>query len=593
MIIIRRDPISRLRSPRDGEKGSFFSKLFNKFSFFRYYLKLVPATLTRRDKIIVTILIWVILISVMGLGLRFYLNHSHIVPASGGSYVEGVVGKPKYINPLLCQTNDADRDLCSLIFAGLVKYNVNRQIEGDLAEKWKVDRSGRIYTFYLKDNLKWQDGQELTAYDVVFTIQLIQHPDYPGTLKTSWNKVKVKALDKKTVCFTLQDAYTDFLSNAMVGILPKHLWEKVDPKNLLTAERNLNPVGAGPYRYKELQIKEAENLVMVRLVRFNDYRGKKPYLDEITLRFYPDLERLRTALSKKEFEGTFDLKGKEARKLTQDLGYPEYHFGTPQYIAVFFNQQKSDILEDPLVRKALNLSVERNKIIREIFDGEANLINSPILSHFPGFQKSFARNPYNSRQAQKLLLQAGFRLNKQTGVREKAGKKLAFSLVTSDQDEFIRVAESLRSDFEKVGVEVSLKIYTVGSIQQDQIRPRDYQALLFGENLGPDSDLYPFWHSTQVSDPGLNLSLFSNSEADILLEANRQTRSLKQKGRNNQELFKIFSREIPAIFLVNPTKKYLISSRIKGIREGMVATPADRFLGISEWYIRGEREWGK
>ncbi len=581
-------PIKVTKPIKDQNQGSFFSKLF----FFRRFLRLIPYALNRKDKIIITLLLWVTLISLMGLGLQFYLNHSHIVPTNGGSYTEGIIGKPKYINPLLCQTNDADRDLCALIFNGLVKYNSNRQIEGDLAERFKIDKKKRVYTFYLRDNLKWHDGKSLTADDIVFTIQLIQHPDYPGTLKTSWNNVEVKALNARTVRFTLRDSYSDFLSNATIGILPKHLWEEIDPKNLLTAERNLNPVGSGPYSYQELQVKEAEDLVVVRLNKFADYRGRKPYLDELTLKFYPDLDRLKNALSKKEFEGTFDLKGKETRKLTQDSGYPEYHFGTPQYIAIFFNQQKSDVLESSAVRKALNLGADRNKIIQEIFDGEANLITSPILSHLPGFTDSFARDPFSSKKAQKLLDDAGWRLNTKSGFREKSGKKLTFSLATSDQEEFIRIAESLRGDWEKIGIHVDLKIYTMGSIQQDQIRPREYQALLFGENLGPDSDLYPFWHSSQASDPGLNLALFSNSQSDLLVEANRQTASFTQKGRNNQELFKIFAKELPAIFLVNPTKTYLVSTRIKGIKEGMIATSADRFLDINAWYIRGEREWG-
>lgn len=587
--MFKRGPIHPFARKEDPQKRSFF----NKISIFRRYLNLVPYTLKRTDKIAITLLLWVILICLMGLGLQFYLNHSHVVPAFGGSYSEGIVGKPKYINPLLCQTNDADRDLCALIFSGLVKYNQDRQIEGDLADHWKVDKQKRVYTFYLRDNLTWQDGKPLTAADIVFTIQLIQHPDYPGTLKTSFNNVTVKASGEKIVRFYLKDSYSDFLSNTTIGILPKHIWEKIDPKNLLTAERNLKPIGAGPYYYKELQEKEDEGMQIVRLGKFANYQGKKPYLDDLTLKFYPDLNKLKTALNKKEFEGTFDLKGADTKELGGEGGYDEYHFSTPQYIAVFFNQQKSAVLEDINVRKALNYAIDRNKIIKDIFNQEANSIRSPILAHLPGFTDSFAKSIYSTKTAKKILTKAGWRLNTNEQYRKKNGKQLSFSLATSDQEEFIRIAESLRSDWEKVGVQVNLKIYTMGSIQQDQIRPREYQALLFGENLGPDSDLYPFWHSTQINDPGLNLSLFSNSEADILLEANRQTGSTKQKTRNNQELFKIFEREMPAVFVANPTKKYLITARMKGVRESMVAFPSDRLLWINQWYIKGEREWGK
>lgn len=578
---------------RRKEKGSFFSKVLDHLKLYRRYFFLLPYVLKRHDKIIITVLLWLVLISTMGLGLRFYFNHSHVVPRVGGSYSEGVVGSPKYINPLLCQTNDADRDLCALVFAGLTKYNHSREIQGELAKNWKVDKEKRVYTFSLKDNLFWHDGKPLTAEDIVFTVKLIQHPDYPGTLKASWNNVEVGKVNKKTVRFRLKDPYSDFLSNTTLGILPKHIWEKIEPKKMLTAEYNLNPVGAGQYYFEELQAKEDEGMEIVRLKRFDQYRGKTVWLEDLTLKFYPTLEKLKLALSKKEIEGTFNLKGEEGRQLIQEANFREYYFGTPQYLAVFFNQQKSDILENSSVRKALNYGVNRKRIIETVFLNEAHLIQSPILAHLPGFKKSFASDVYDVKKAEKTLDQAGWVIDKKTKLRKKDRRELHFTLATSDQEEFVQVAEMLRKDWEKIGIKVKLQIYTMGTLQQEQIRPREYQALLFGENLGPDSDLYPFWHSTQINDPGLNLALFSNKEADSILEFTRQTVSTKQQARGYQDLFGIFKREIPAVFLVNPTKNYLINSKVRGVETGMIATPSDRFLGIGDWYVRGAREWGR
>ncbi|MFC1651898.1 ABC transporter substrate-binding protein [Patescibacteria group bacterium] len=575
------------------EKGSFSGKVIDYLKLLRRYFSLLPYTLKRPDKIIITILLWVILISAMGLGLRFYFNHSHFVPRVGGSYSEGIVGSPKYINPLLCQTNDADRDLCALIFAGLTRYDQNREIQGELARSWKIDKEKRSYTFTLKDNLFWQDGQPLTAEDVVFTVKLIQHPDYPGTLKTSWNNVEVEKVNKNNVRFHLKDPYSDFLSNTTLGILPKHIWEKIEPKKMLTAEYNLNPVGAGSYYFKELQSKEDEEMEIVRLKRFDQYRGEAVWLENITLKFYPTLEKLKLALSKKEIEGTFNLKGEEGRQLIQETNFSEYHFGTPQYLAVFFNQQKSDVLEDLSVRKALNYGVNRQKIIERIFLNGANLIRSPILSHLPGFKKTFAADAYSLAKAKNTLDKAGWKVDQKTKIRKKDNRELSFTLATSDQEEFVQIAEMLREDWEKIGIKIELKIYTMGTLQQEQIRPRDYQALLFGENLGPDSDLYPFWHSSQVNDPGLNLSLFGDKEADNILELARQTNSNKQKAKVYQDLFKIFQTKIPAVFLVNPTKNYLLNSKVREVETGMIATPSDRFLGINNWYVKGAREWGK
>jgi peptide/nickel transport system substrate-binding protein len=584
-----KNPHSKTPAKEDQLSRSFFSKL--KIS--RRYFNLLPYVLNKWDKIIITVLLWIGLVSVMGLGLKFYLNYSHIVPSVGGSYTEGVIGSPKYINPLLCQTNDADRDLCTLIFAGLTKYSPDRKIQGDLAESWKVSRNKRVYTFSLRDKLTWQDGQPFTADDVIFTINLIQHPDYPGTLKTNWSNVKVKALNSQTVRFELKDPYSEFLSNTTLGILPKHIWEKVEPKKILTAEYNLEPVGTGPYQFEELRSSEVENTQTVRLTRFDQYQGPKVYIEKLTLKFYPTKERLKSALNKKEIEGTFDLKGKEEEGTAEKTSFAEYHFSTPQYIAVFFNQRKSDILEEITVREALNYAVNRKKIITEVFGGEANLIRSPILAHLPGFKQSYAADLYNPKKAAKVLDQAGWKLDSKENLRKKEGRKLSFTLVTSDQEEFIQIGESLRRDWESLGIRAELKIFTLGALQQEQIRPRDYQALLFGENLGPDSDLYPFWHATQVTDPGLNLSLFSDKEADANLELARQTSSIKQKASAYQGLFKIFQRKLPAVFLVNPTKNYLINEKIKGVTAEMIAIPSDRLLGLSNWYVKGKREWGR
>ena len=582
-----------ITNQKEFEKDHTLRSFFAKLRFYRHYFRLLSFSLNRFEKITLIVLGWVFLISVMGLGLKFYLNHSHIIPKTGGSYTEGIIGKPKYLNPLLCQTNDADRDLCALIFSGLVKYNQERQIEGDLAKSWKVDEHKKVYTFTLKDNLSWQDGVPLTAEDIVFTVNLIQHPDYPGTLKTSWNNVRVKAISNRVVRFYLKDSYAEFLSNVTLGILPKHIWEEIPPQNLLTAKPSLNPVGSGPYAFQELQSKEDVSLTTVRLKRFEQYRGNQTYLDKVTLKFYPDQDKLKMALSKKEIDSTFDLKGADVHQLAQKSGFTEYHFTTPQYLAVFLNQEKSDLLEDSRVRKALNFAIDRKKIIQEVFSGEANLIHSPILSHFPGFRSAFAQDIYNPRKARKLLAQAGWKINPKTHYLEKAGRKLSFNLVTSDQEEFVLIAEGLRRSWEKIGIQLNLHIYTLGAFQQEQIRPRDYQALLFGENLGPDSDLYPFWHSTQVNDPGLNLALFRNTQLDRLLESARQTSRLKQKVQDYRKLFQIFENEVPAIFLVNPTKNYLISNKIKGVKTGMVVFPADRFYWIGDFYVRGQREWGK
>ncbi len=577
-------------NPKTTKKRLSFDKLFFRI---RYFSLLFPTSLKQWEKILVIIFAWVALVCILGLGFQLYFNNSHIVPKDGGNYTEGIVGKPKYINPLLCQTNDADRDICTLIFSGLVKYNSNRQIEGDLAEKWTVDKQKKIYTFYLKDKLTWHDGNKITADDIVFTIGLIQHPDYPGTLKSNWSNVKVEKINDKTVRFKLQDVYSNFLSNVTLGILPKHVWENIESKKLLTAKYNLDPVGSGPFYFEGLQIAEDSGLKTLRLAKFADYKGDLPYLDNLILKFYPTVDKLGFALEKREIDGVFDLKWDKLGGGFKDRVFNHYKLATPQYVAIFFNQQENTALENINVRSALNYSINRKTIIQEVFSGDANLIKSPILSHFPGFKKTYAKDIYNLTKARNFLKQAGFEKAKGDKYFEKDGKELEIDLTTSDQEEFVQIAEIIRQNLEKVGVKLNLHIYTAGILQQEHIRPREYQTLLFGENLGADYDLYPFWHSTQINDPGLNLSLFSNTDLDKNLERARQTNNKSKQTTAYQEIFKIVNREVPAIFIANPVDSYFVNKKIKGIEENIIATSADRFLGIADWYIKGKREWGK
>ncbi|HLC64206.1 MAG TPA: ABC transporter substrate-binding protein, partial [Patescibacteria group bacterium] len=164
-------------------------------------LKTLPKFFSPREKRTVRLLIYAIMLSLILLAVNFYYSHSVLVAKTGGTYTEGLVGTPQYINPILSSYNDVDRDLASLIFNGLLKYNDEDDIEPDLAEEFQISPDRKIYTFKLRQGVKWHDGEPLTADDVIFTVSSIQDPEWQSQLKSALDNVQVEKIDDYSLRF--------------------------------------------------------------------------------------------------------------------------------------------------------------------------------------------------------------------------------------------------------------------------------------------------------------------------------------------------------------------------------------------------------
>ena len=227
--------------------NKLFPKRPNKHQWAQFF-----RVLSKKEKIIFSVFFIVFLTSFILLFTNLYFQKTKVVPARGGTYIEGVIGQPRYINPVYANS-DIDRDLIQLVFSGLMKYNKNLEIVPDLVQSYEISPDKKIYTFYLKENLTWQDKESLTAEDVIYTIKLIQDSAYNSPLRKNWVGVKVEKLGELTVQFTLQQPYASFLENCTVKILPKHIWQDIDPENFGLEIYNLKPIGSGPYKVKEIK----------------------------------------------------------------------------------------------------------------------------------------------------------------------------------------------------------------------------------------------------------------------------------------------------------------------------------------------------
>jgi len=683
----------RVQSSKAGiplKAGLFYriKKLATKYHW-RYFFKV----LTKKEKISFFVCFLLTIISFSSLLISFYFKNTEIKPAKGGTHIEGVIGQPRFINPIYANS-DVDRDMVQLIFSGLMKYDENLRIVSDLTKEYKIEEEGKVYKFYLKENLVWQDKTPLTADDVIFTIKTIQNSDFKSPYRANWIGVEVEKIGELAVKFELKKPYSAFLENCTLKILPKHIWEGVLPENFPFESHNLTPVGSGPYKIKDVKRNKSNQIKSLTLIQNSLYFGEKPHISEINFIFF-DFDNEK-GLIKTAQQGEI-----KALSVSSYINFGEnwqkFSLPMPRYFSVFFNQEKSKVLAEKEVRLALNYGINKKEIVEKILGSseessptENGVVHSPILPEIYGFNPPSKIYEFDIEKAKSILEEAGFKDENQDGLREKITKKelafefkndlkkgsqgkevtelqkclakfpeiypegeatgyfgekteqavirfqekyaeeiltpwgftkgtgevskntrkklneicfenpeeilpLKFSLVAVDQPQLVRVAELLKEQWKALGTEVEIEKYPPPQLdpqlEQDIIKPREYEALLFGEVLGAIPDPLPFWHSSQKKDPGLNLALYENKEVDKLLEEIRESLDPETRAEKMSLFQDALIEDTPVIFLYSPDYIYLVSKEIKGVNTKKIVDPSKRFSRIESWYIKTKRVW--
>ena len=544
---------------------------------------------------------WQLLIILLGmvllgtlLGYLALTFSTVVVPDVGGTYVEGLAGAPRHLNPILCQYNEVDRDLCSLIFNGLTKFNERGEVVPDLAVGWEVSDDGCTYTFHLRHDVKWHDGTPLTADDVIFTVEAMSDPDYRGPphLAELWRTVKVEKLDSHTVRFTLQEPFTPFLDYTTVGILPAHLLAQVPAGFLPQDPFNLRPIGTGPFQVEEINAQHA-------LLKANPhFYGPKPHLSGIEFKFYPDHESVFSAYERGEVEGIGYVLPKYLAQVRANEELNLFSARLAGYTLVFLNMDNPNdpFFKEKAVRQALLYALDRQKLVDEVLDGQGLVAHSPIMPDTWAYHDGVKRYPHDPERAKALLEGAGWRLQGEGneariaggGVREKEGVALKFTLLTNDDPERVKLAEEIIRQWEAVGVRAVLQTMGAGQVR-GVLHRRRFDALLIDLELPGDPDPYPFWHSTQSKGGGLNFAGFDNLEADKVLEEARQIADQARRAELYRLFQDIFAEEVPSLLLYYPIYNYAVDRRVKGVQLAPLNYPCDRFRNISQWYVATKR----
>ncbi len=527
-----------------------------------------------------------------------YEQFTYEVPGYGGSIHEGIIGYASFINPVLEYT-DADKDMTSLIYSGLLRYSPSeKKYIGDLAESYEISPDALTYTFVIRPEATFHDDVPVTADDVIFTIEKIKDPTVQSPLASNWIGVSVEKINERTITFTLSKAYTPFIENFTVGILPQHRWGNIDPSIFSRSTLNQEPVGSGPYRLEDYKKDESGIYTEYTLQAFKNYTLGRPFVKTLRITLYPAESQAVNALQNREIESLGGLGAMSLKKLKNesDLGNKEIKTQElPYTYMISFNQNSSRVLLHKEVRKALAQAIDRKTIAGDVLFDLGSPVTSPFIHNTTTPTSTSASTTVEV--ATFTLERAGWKKNtngifekKTTDAKTKktATETLKFSISTSNLGDLKPIAEHVVASWKALGADVSIQVFDDGDFVKQILRPRKFESILYGYAVNRIPDFYPFWHSSQRNDPGLNTAMYTNTKVDKYLETLREATSTETQSKILAQLDTEFHNDIPAIALISPEYPYILPKDLKGFDATMVL-PRDRFADIYKWYRSTDR----
>ncbi len=498
------------------------------------------------------------------------------VPSYGGKISEGIIGTPRFINPIFAST-EQDKDLTMLVFAGLTKKGVDGSVVLDLAESINLSDDGLKYNVFIKENASFHNGDDVTSDDIIFTIDKVQNPLIKSPHRVEWEGVTVERISDKELSFLLKRPYPLFIETLSLGVLPKNVWRDLTDEQISLSDLNIKAIGSGPYKIDSIENTSGIPTKFI-LSAHDDYTLGRPFIETIEISTYQNEKYLLKALEDKDIQRAH---GVSLQKINT-LGIASTSIQTsllPRTFSIFFNPNKSSPLADKRVREALRLAVDKERIVTEVLSGYGTVVSSP----YP-FDQNQIKTEYNIDKARKLLQE-----NKT--VRESASSTFSVSLITANTEEMRKVAEILKSDWEKIGVIATVKIYDVSDLNQNVIKDRDFEILLFGAITQTPADLYAFWHSSQRAYPGLNISNYVSKSLDEQLEILRTSISQEEREAAYSAIREEFAEEVPGIFLFAPSLIYITNDKVTTTLPTFSYDNSSRFTLVQDWHRYTDKVW--
>ncbi len=572
-------------------------------------IKYLGIYLNKLEKSIIIFFFILLILALAYLAYYLYNRNFESTPARGGVYTEGVIGYPRLVNPLYSNDRDIDSDLSYLIYSSLFSYDSQGALVKDIVQDWSLSDDSLEYGLQLKPDIRWHNGYQLTADDVLFTFYLMKNPNFRSNWQANLVGIELEKIDDLNIKFILQEPYAPFLELLTFKIMPRFVWENISANSIILSDLNLRPIGSGPYKFESLIKNERGEIKEYMLSTNSDYYGKQSYIENIVFKFYHNYNDLINALNSKQVDGIaylpFNMKDELLSKQKLVLNYLDL----PQVKGIFFNQNDK-LLKDKNIREALSISLDRdfllNKISGKRSEGPLPISNYAYHPNLPVMEyniekalellqeSAWKRVEYGflssdslaKKTIDKVITENNFSEYKHWFLSEDEEKVLMINLSTPLLEENLLLADLIASQWEEIGIRVNVEYLSLAQMQEKIVKNKDFQALLNIQIIGNDPDISSFWHSSQVNG-GLNFIAYKNTEVDaLLLEARKIANDQEKRIEKYHKIQELILVDKPAIFLFSPQYLYVLDQGVKGFHGQTIIYPKNRFASISDWYIK-------
>jgi peptide/nickel transport system substrate-binding protein len=478
-----------------------------------------------------------------------------------------------YLNPLLA-SDTASSVPNAKIFNGLVKYDGNLNLAGDLAERFEVSEDGLEITFYLRKNVKWHDGAPFTSADVKFTYEALINPGTKTPYSSYFSSVKdFKIIDDHTVRVIYAQAFSPNLESWGMGILPKHIFEG---KDINAADANRKPVGTGPYKFESWKTDQK-----IVLTANPDYYEGKPYISKYIIEIIPDqavqfLELRGQSID--EVSLTPDQWGAYDSFFKYYDKYKEAAFA----FTYFGLNMKRKPFSDKKFRQAVQYAINKKDIINGVLLGSGKEAAGPYPPQSWAHNPNIAPSRYDLEKALAMFKELGFEDIDGDGFLEYKGSPFEFTITTNQGNKQRELsAQIIQSHLKKAGIKVNIRIIEFSTFVNQYIAKRDFDAVIMGWSLTVDPDQYDLWHSKKTAPREYNFLSYDNPLVDELFEKARGVFDIEKRKELYYKVQEIMEDDLPCIFLYYPESLSALHKRFKGIKPA----PAGIGYNFHEWWV--------
>ena len=499
-------------------------------------------------------------------------------PAYGDILIVGSIGEPSVLVPMLAG-DSASHDVGGLIFNGLVKYDTDLSVIGDLAESWTISPDGLVITFHLRKGVKWTDGVEFTADDVMFGYKTIIDGKTPTAYKGDFLQVKkAEVLDKYTFRVTYDKPFAPALTSwGNLVILPKHLLET---KDITKSEFIRNTVGLGPYKLNKWV--PGQELV---LDSYKGYFEGRPYIDRYIYRVIPDPATMFLELQ----AGNIDIMGLTPIQYTKQTendffksNFQKFRYPVFSYSHMAFNL-KHPWFKDKRVRQAIAYAIDKQEIVDVVLFGLGSSATGPYVPNTWPYNPNVKKYEYNPEKAKQLLKEAGWEDTNKDGILDKNGKPFTFTILTNMGNTLRKnTATIIQWRLAMIGIKVDIRVLEWATLINEFIDKRRFEAIIIGWSIGLDPDQYDIWHSSKTKEKEFNFISYHNPEVDDLLEKGRRTFNIEERKKAYFRIQEILAEEVPYVFLYVPNAIPIVHTRFQGIK----ASPIVITYNLPKWYVQ-------